>query len=317
MMVDVFKSSINAIVTDCIGIKMFFVNTEGELKDSDVDNPALIRLKANVLAKLKRSIVDNESLTLPQLSDADERKNALYEFDFDQKPSEFDLLEQALALRVNTTNQYVIGNGGFEDINAIIIVLTGRNTETITLYKHQYSVSVLHAEQGALNLFKSNNRLSELSSNILKIDPNFVFLKLGDNFYVDNVKTLETYLGFHTVIKHSATECVEALSDLGLIEDTEPMKLRVVNEDMSFSRKLAKVARNSPVIGNVENKTVIEFARKHNYLKKMLKLNDDGKFILKSKQSQNHFIKLMSDDYLESELTKIQYDSLAKDKLTA
>ena len=40
-----------------------------------------------------------------------------------------------------------------------------------------------------------------------------------------------------------------------------------------------------------------------------------GKFVLKTKKSQNHFIKLMSDDYLESELTNIQYDSLAKDKL--
>ena len=53
------------------------------------------------------------------------------------------------------------------------------------------------------------------------------------------------------------------------------------------------------------------------YLSKLLKLNDAGdKFVLKTKKSQDHFIKLMSDDYLESELTKIQYDSLAKDKLS-
>ncbi|TON63847.1 DUF4868 domain-containing protein, partial [Vibrio parahaemolyticus] len=129
----------------------------------------------SVTAKLKTSIVENDSLTLPLLSNADDRKNALYEFDFDDKPLEFDLLDQALAQRINATTTYNIGNGTFDDISAIIIVLTGRNNETITLYKHQYTVSVLHAEQGALNLFKRNNRLSELDSNILKIDPNFVF----------------------------------------------------------------------------------------------------------------------------------------------
>ncbi|TON44930.1 DUF4868 domain-containing protein, partial [Vibrio parahaemolyticus] len=80
------------------------------------------------------------------LSNADDRKNALYEFDFDDKPLEFDLLDQALAQRINATTTYNIGNGTFDDISAIIIVLTGRNNETITLYKHQYTVSVLHAE---------------------------------------------------------------------------------------------------------------------------------------------------------------------------
>ncbi|EIO3216660.1 DUF4868 domain-containing protein [Vibrio parahaemolyticus] len=316
MTVDLFKTSVNAIVTDCIGIKMFFVDTNANLKDSDIDNQALTRLKTSVTAKLKISIVENDSLTLPLLSNADDRKNALYEFDFDDKPLEFDLLDQALAQRINATTTYNIGNGTFDDISAIIIVLTGRNNETITLYKHQYTVSVLHAEQGALNLFKRNNRLSELDSNILKIDPNFVFLKLADKFYVENVKTLETYLGFHDVIKHTATECVDALANLDLIEDITSMKQRVDSDDMAFSRKLAKVARNSPVMGQVENSDIIDFARKHNYLSKMLKLNDDGnKFVLTTKKSQNHFIKLMSDDYLESELTKIQYDSLAKDKI--
>ncbi|EGQ9130874.1 DUF4868 domain-containing protein, partial [Vibrio parahaemolyticus] len=281
MTVDLFKTSVNAIVTDCIGIKMFFVDTNANLKDSDIDNQALTRLKTSVTAKLKTSIVENDSLTLPLLSNADDRKNALYEFDFDDKPLEFDLLDQALAQRINATTTYNIGNGTFDDISAIIIVLTGRNNETITLYKHQYTVSVLHAEQGALNLFKRNNRLSELDSNILKIDPNFVFLKLADKFYVENVKTLETYLGFHDVIKHTATECVDALANLDLIEDITSMKQRVDSDDMAFSRKLAKVARNSPVMGQVENSDIIDFARKHNYLSKMLKLNDDGnKFVL-------------------------------------
>ncbi len=316
MTVEQFQNKVSAIINDCVGIKMFFVDENANIKDSDIDNVALGRLKTSIIFRLKSNIIDNESFTMPLLSDADERKNALYEFDFDEKPLEFELLEQALAQRVNAANKYQVGDGNFGDIHAIIVVLTGRNDETITLYKHQYTVSVLHAEQGALNLFKSNNRLVELESNILKIDPNYVFLKLGDKFYVDNVKTLETYLGFHDVIKDSAEKCVESLARMELIEDTAPLVERVAGDDMAFSRKLAKVARNSPVMGTVPNNDIITFAQQHNYLCNLLTLNDTGdKFILKTKKAQNHFIKLMSDDYLESELTKIQYDSLAKDKL--
>lgn len=316
MTVEQFKSKVSAIVDDCVGIKMFFVDDEANIRDSDVDNAALVRLKTSMVSKLKTGIVENESLSMPLLSDADERKNALYKFDFDDKPLEFDLLDQSLQLRVNAPDKYQVGDGNFDDISAIIVVLTGRNNETITLYKHQYTVSVLKAEQGALNLFKSNNRLSELESNILKIDPNFVFLKLDNDYYVENVKTLESYLGFHDVIKDTAAKCVAKLTDMALIEDTAPLVERVEGEDMAFSRKLAKVARNSPVMGAVANNDIIAFAQKHKYLSKLLKLNDAGdKFVLKTKISQNHFIKLMSDDYLESELTNIQYDSLAKDKL--
>lgn len=316
MTVEQFKKKISAIIDDCVGIKMFFVDDTTTIKDSDVDNAALKRLKTSMVYKLKTGIVDNESLSIPLLSDADERKNALYEFDFDDKPLEFDLLDQAIQLRVNASVKYQVGNGNFDDIRSIIVVLTGRNNETITLYKHQYPVAVLQAEKGMLNLLKSNNRLAELESNILKIDPNYVFMKLGDTYYVENVKTLESYLGFHDVIKDSAAKCVAKLTDMALIEDIAPLAKRVEAQDMSFSRKLAKVSRNSPVMGTVANKDIIAFAQKHKYLSALLKLNDAGdKFVLKTKKSQDHFIKLMSDDYLESELTKIQYDSLAKDKL--
>ena len=316
MTAEQFQNKVTAIIDDCVGIKMFFVDGEANVKDSDIENAALTRLKSSMIAKLKVNITDNESFSIPLLSDADERKNALYEFDFDDKPLEFDLLDKAIQQSVNAPLKYQVGDGGFEDIMAIIVILTGRNNETITLYKYQYTLSVLKAEQGALNLFKSNNRLTELDSNILKIDPNYVFLKLGNKYYIENVKTLETYLGFHDVIKDSAAKCVEALTEMELIENTAPLAERVDSEDMSFSRKLAKVSRNSPVMGIVANNDIIAFAKKHNYLSKLLSLNDAGdKFVLKTKKSQNHFIKLMSDDYLESELTNIQYDSLAKDKL--
>ena len=316
MTVELFKNNIKDVLDDCIGIKMIFVDSDENIKDSNIDNEALARLKTNIVAKIQSKIVDNESLTMPFLSDADERKNALYEFDFEDTPLEFEILNSAFSAKAGDIEPYSVGDGGFDDISAIIIILTGRNGESITLYKHQYSVSILKSEQNALNLFKSSNRLVELDSNILKVDSNYVFLKFKDKFYIENLKTLESYFGFHDVIKNSAESCVEALRETNIIADIEPLVDRVESDDMAFSRKLAKVAKNSPVMGAVLNDDIISFAGRHHYLSNHLKLNDDGdKFILKTKKSQNYFLKLMSDDYLESELTSIQYDSLAKDKL--
>ncbi len=63
---------------------------------------------------------------------------------------------------------------------------------------------------------------------------------------------------------------------------------------------------------------IIDYVSKHTYLSTVLIVSEDGtQLLVKTKESQKHFIKLLSDDYLESPLTKILYDSLAKDELKA
>ena len=47
-----------------------------------------------------------------------------------------------------------------------------------------------------------------------------------------------------------------------------------------------------------------------------MKFSDDGlKFVIKTKESRNEFLKILNDDYLISRLTDLSYDSLAKDKI--
>ena len=44
----------------------------------------------------------------------------------------------------------------------------------------------------------------------------------------------------------------------------------------------------------------------------MLKFNEDNKMIVNNQKSLNYCLKLLSDDYLKSELTKTNYDSRSK-----
>ena len=58
------------------------------------------------------------------------------------------------------------------------------------------------------------------------------------------------------------------------------------------------------------------FSKTHPAIKNKLKYTtDESQFLLDTKTSKNLFIKLLNDDFLISELTKLHYESLAKDSV--
>ncbi|MBA4276933.1 Kiwa anti-phage protein KwaB-like domain-containing protein [Flavobacterium sp.] len=62
------------------------------------------------------------------------------------------------------------------------------------------------------------------------------------------------------------------------------------------------------------NSQIIDFTKNHPALKGKIKYNTDGSLInLHTKTAKDLFVKLLNDDFLTSELTKLFYDSLAKD----
>lgn len=87
-------------------------------------------------------------------------------------------------------------------------------------------------------------------------------------------------------------------------------------DDISFARKLVKSANNSPVLNVIPNEQIINFTQNHPALKGKFKYSKDKLQInLKTKKSQDLFLKLLNDDFLQSELTKRYYDSIAKDSV--
>ena len=75
-----------------------------------------------------------------------------------------------------------------------------------------------------------------------------------------------------------------------------------------------RAARATSVLGIVPNAQVIAFVGAHPAHRGKFRLSDDGsKLKLDTKVSQDLFLKLLNDDFLQSELTKRYYASLAKD----
>lgn len=310
------RSEVINIISNITGSRLIFLLDDGTNyipKISKVDPTSLKSITTGFVERLKSEVIDNTDLTLPLLSNIDERKNALYQFDYQKQPQEFAALDSAAKLPPNS-QEYYIPTPAFEDVKAIAFIIYG-NGKTISLYKNKTPLTVLKNTSNLVNfVMNKQGILEELTENVFKLDFNFDLFLLDGQYYVKNHRTLEVAMKFHEIISEQATLAISSLADSGMIDDIS--HLQKSSSELSSARKLAKIAKHSPVLGKIDCPSVISFVSKHKVLSGVLKLNESGdKFIVKTKEAQKHFIKLMSDDYLESELTKILYDSLAKDAL--
>ncbi|MEI9600477.1 MULTISPECIES: anti-phage protein KwaB [Morganellaceae] len=313
MTIQQLKEKTAKIIDNFSGIRVVFTTTTNELKLSRIEGSALDSIAAGFLDKIKEDIVDNEDLTSPLLSNFDDRKNALFKFDYEQFPEEFEKIIQAIAIPPNSQDYYNPLNK-FTDVKGIIILISGDN-KCLALYKNKTNLTVLKNSRKLFNLVPDpDGYLKQLPNEILRLDFNYDLFSIDEVFYIKNHKTLETQMKFHKVIEAQAVIALDSLRNSLLIEDMSGLEKSA--KEISFARKLAKISKHSPVLGKIDAQTIINYVSQHKYLSSLLQINKAGdKLLIKTKVSQKHFIKLMSDDYLQSELTKIIYMSIAKDRL--
>lgn len=315
---DDLKVEINSIFENYSGIRVIFIVKNEEdysLKLSKIDNKAFPKIIEGFKLSLSQDIIENEDLTIPQLSNFDDRKNALFLFDYEQKPLEFDFIRSAIEIPPNSQDFYNYEDK-FRNIKGIIIQIRGNN-KCLSLYKNKTPITVFEQSRKVFNLVPDpDGFLKELPEQVFRLDFNYDLILLDDNFIIKSLTTLERTMKFHEVIQAQSIIALTALKESNLIEDLS--HLEKSSSEMSFSRKLAKISKHSPVLGIIDVPVIIEYVKQHSFLSTVMIVSDDGKkLIVKTKRSQKHFIKLLSDDYLESPLTKILYDSLAKDELKA
>lgn len=288
---------------------MFYANLEGvaEPRKLDIKGDDLPELKQLFIASINSSVIAKEDYTVLPLSTADERGKCFYQYDL-ELPAELQLLEETIG-NDNLQNFNFAANQ-LSGINSLIIVLADDDNE-IALFKRLSPVEVVG--RGGYILWKSNQRLERFDDQLLRISPKFQVLRVGGEIIIVDLTTIEKSFGFHDVITREATVSLDMIRNLQLINNIESLE-ELVN-DVSFARKLTKVARNSPVIKhNIPNANIIAFSQTHPLTKKKMRYNEDGtQFNLDTRVSKDLLIKILNDDLLTSELTKLYYDSLAKD----
>ena len=290
---------------------IIYANISGvnEPKRLDIKEEDLTELRKLFVASIESSIISKEDHTVLPLSSADERGNCFYQYDL-EVPEGLKRLETIIG-NDNLSN-FSLSDNQFSNIESLIIVLADTKNE-ISLFKKLSTVEVIG--RGGFMLWKSNQRFERFKDQLLRISSSFQALRVGGEIIIIDLDAIEKEFGFHEVIIKEATKSLSVIEEKELVDNIDSLKELV--SDVRFARKLTKVARNSPVIRlGIPNESIITFAKNHPLTKKKMKYNDSQtKFHLDTKVSKNLLIKILNDDLLTSELTKLYYDSLAKDDI--
>lgn len=166
--------------------------------------------------------------------------------------------------------------------------------------------------RGGYILGKANQRLERFNEQLLRISSGFQVIRVNKEIIILDLSAIEKSFGFQDVIKREATLSLNAIDHMQILDNMDTLKEMV--DDIRFARKLTKIAKSSPVIKlNIPNSEIISFSKKHPATRNMKYSDNDTKFSLTTKVSKDLFLKLLNDDLLTSELTKLYYASLAKD----
>ncbi len=274
-------------------------------KKLDIKADDLPEISNLLVQSIKNKIIDKDDFTVLPLSTADERKNCFYQYDL-ELPEELKHLETISSN--DDIELFDFRNDTIKEMDSLFIVISVGDTE-LSIYKKLTPVEIIG--RGGYILGKANRRFERFNEQLLRISGSFQVIRVGGEVIILDLAMIEKSFGFHDVIKREANLSIDAIDEMKILSDIESLKEMVDN--VSFARKLTKIARNSPVIKlKISNENIIAFSKKHPATKNM-KYTDNKKFNLTTKKSKDLFIKLLNDDLLTSELTKLHYASLAKD----
>lgn len=280
----------------------------------DVEAPVKLDIKADDLPEISKMFIDTinsqiitkEDFSILPLSTADERGNCFYQYDLDL-PEELTLLETVITNDNHDTFDFRENKLG--EIDSLIIVLAVEDDE-ISIYKKLAPVEVIG--RGGYILGKANKRLERFKEQLLRISARFQLMRVNNEVIILDLNAIEKSFGFHDVIKREAALGLRAIEDMKIVTDMDSLNEMI--DDVTFARKLTKIAKGSPVIKlSIPNTEIIAFSKTHPATAKMKYSDNDTKFNLTSKKLKDLFVKLLNDDLLTSELTKLHYASLAKD----
>lgn len=317
-----FKDRLQGLVAlgDDFGALVFFAirNEDGiVLKKANIINDVLTEIasgyRESIQAELNRFLQDDHMSVL-NLSDRDERENVIYRYDIpDVEPSYFAQMREPVA---EDAPEYIndrlfqFDQESFGDIDYFVVVL-GTEENHVVVYRDNFNVNLLKQARGRYYLNKSGTQITNLKEDILRMDSQIDCMLLDDDFFIVNLKNLNTSKEFATIIKDRANQSVDLIADLEYIDNVDGLRERL--DELSFARRLMKAMDGSPVIG-LPTPTVLDFVSNNPKLNNVLKV-EGGKIKLDTKKAQSAFVSLLNDDFLYSKLTNNDYESSSKDRL--
>ena len=127
---------------------------------------------------------------------------------------------------------------------------------------------------------------------------------MGDDFYISDLRHFESAFSFDQIKKQKRDFVISSIKSLDIV-----INEKVYLEKYQVStRQIIRTAK-SPVL-KMDKATIINFVKKN--MHKFNLKTKNNKILLNSQKSINCLYKLLNDDYLSSDLTKNNYEAIAK-----
>lgn len=186
----------------------------------------------------------------------------------------------------------------------------------LILFKKHYSVALIKRDSFLLGAVKSKKRFEKVSGDdILRINSDWQLINIEGEILIRDIRVLERNLGFTEFIKNEATSALHSIRELNIVCDMGT--LFAEKDNLAFMRKLAKIQKSSVVFSKkISGDKLIEFINNTPGLKEQFHFDASKKKIkLSTKTERGAFLRLLNDDFLQSQLTAEYYAANSKDRL--
>lgn len=204
-------------------------------------------------------------------------------------------------------NWYNTDNLAYGDIWAYWIKVYG-NGESFYIIKKVTSSKVIRTG-GKLAIVFEGDVFKNLETDILTMDGTFDAIYCNETLLFENKQNFEKALLYQDVKQAVAEETLDAIGQIGFVENFDQVK-EFLKDDYHSINKLNKIKERpyfqtltfdkcKQIISDYGVNITIDLA--------------NNQFEITSKEQAKHFIKVLNDDYLLSELTELKYSANSKE----
>lgn len=176
----------------------FALIEDGEtvIKRADIEADAQATLKDRFIQSIRETFILNDGFSFMNISDADDRKNVVYNYDLEEKPENLKIINEVLEDGNRSTFRF--NEQSLHDLQAYIIVI-GDEMNKIALYKKNHPVNLLYQDRFLLVPI-SNTRFVPVEQDAIVIDKHFDFLEIDEELIILKLNTLERFFGYEEVV---------------------------------------------------------------------------------------------------------------------
>ncbi len=292
------------VTTDTTGLQLFNI-VDKDLKDL-----------TGMFAQSVKDVFIDRTFTIENYSTSIKKDDVLHIYDLnDMQTKEMKMMAEVVGIQ--NPDYFDKSATKIEKVNGIYIVIKDiDNQHVIILFKIITNVDKAYAASTFMIFGKENKLFERQKENMLRISPNFHMVLVDDKIILTDLERLEKPLHLDAILAKEITRDVKTLCRGLIINDDKIIKAcqkpkhckklrHALMESKVFKKLTDRSLDGSMIINFVKNKTTLKFHYNRG----------ETKFDLKSEAEAVRFIKLMDDDYLQSELTGEKYDSDVKDPM--